>query len=309
MLELAKFRLELRAEERIFLPPYKGSALRGGFGLAFKQVACVGRGECSTCMLRTSCVYSYIFETPPPPDTEVMRKYPYAPHPFVLEPPLDGRTEYSPGDPLSFGLVLVGRAVDYLPYFIFTFSELGKLGLGRNRGKFSLVGAWEVLPDGEEQVYDGEKFRRPRPWRPSAEGPLEVREVVLTFLTPTRIKYRERLASKLDFHVLIRSLLRRISLLSYFHCGRELKLDFRGLIRRAQEVELAESELAWYDWGRYSGRQGARIKLGGFVGKVRFRGKLGEFMPLLLTGQEVHVGKGTSFGLGWYRMGWSGRSS
>ena len=310
MLDLAKFRLELRAEEEISLPPYKGSALRGGFGTTFKKVACaLGHGECSKCILRTSCVYSYIFETPPPPDTKVMRKYPYAPHPFVLEPPLDGRTEYSPGDSLSFGLVLVGRAVDYLPYFIFTFSELGKLGLGRGRGKFSLVGAWAVSPEGEELAYDGKTFRRPRPYRPAEAGPSEVREVVLEFLTPTRIRYNERLVSKLEFHMLVRSLLRRISLLSYFHCGRELDLDFRGIIRRAQEVEVVEDDLAWYDWGRYSGRQKARMKLGGFVGKVRFRGELGEFWPLLLTGQEVHVGKGTSFGLGWYRMEWSARSS
>jgi len=264
MLDLAKFRLELRAEEEISLPSYKGSALRGGFGTTFKKVACaLGHGECSKCILRTSCVYSYIFET----------------------------------------------AVDYLPYFIFTFSELGKLGLGRGRGKFSLVGAWAVSPEGEELAYDGKTFRRPRPYRPAEAGPSEVREVVLEFLTPTRIRYNERLVSKLEFHMLVRSLLRRISLLSYFHCGRELDLDFRGIIRRAQEVEVVEDDLAWYDWGRYSGRQKARMKLGGFVGKVRFRGELGEFWPLLLTGQEVHVGKGTSFGLGWYRMEWSARSS
>ncbi|RKY57915.1 MAG: hypothetical protein DRP95_06470, partial [Candidatus Latescibacterota bacterium] len=121
--------------------------------------------------------------------------------------------------------------------------------------------------------------------------------------------YRERLVLELEFHILVRSLLRRISLLSYFHCGRELDLDFRGLIDRAGEVEVVDRGLRWHDWERYSGRQKVRMRLGGFVGSVCFRGDLGEFWPLLVLGQEVHVGKGTSFGLGWYRIeGWSARS-
>jgi hypothetical protein len=34
--------------------------------------------------------------------------------------------------------ILIGKAVDYLPYFILTFSELGKKGIGMGRGKFVL---------------------------------------------------------------------------------------------------------------------------------------------------------------------------
>ena len=37
---------------------------------------------------------------------------------------------YRPGDRFDFHLVLVGRAIDYLPYFLFTFIELGRTGLG-----------------------------------------------------------------------------------------------------------------------------------------------------------------------------------
>jgi hypothetical protein len=56
----------------------------------------------------------------------------HAPHPFVIEPPLDSRTRYAAGDVLVFVLVLVGRAIDYLPYFIFAFEQLGNdRGIGR----------------------------------------------------------------------------------------------------------------------------------------------------------------------------------
>jgi hypothetical protein len=32
---------------------------------------------------------------------------------------------------LEFGLVLIGRAIDHLPYFLFSFEQLGRMGLGR----------------------------------------------------------------------------------------------------------------------------------------------------------------------------------
>jgi hypothetical protein len=44
-----------------------------------------------------------------------LRKYEKAPHPFVIEPPLETKTHYKPGDAFTFGIVLVGKAADYLP--------------------------------------------------------------------------------------------------------------------------------------------------------------------------------------------------
>ncbi|TMA55202.1 MAG: CRISPR system precrRNA processing endoribonuclease RAMP protein Cas6, partial [Deltaproteobacteria bacterium] len=68
----------------------------------------------------------------------------------------------------------------------------------------------------------------------------------------------------------------------------------------AEQIETATSDLRWYDWERYSARQDVRMKLGGFVGRVTYRGDLQPFLPLLRLGEVVHVGKGTSFGLGKY---------
>jgi len=53
------------------------------------------------------------------------------PRPFVIEPPNDGRTHYPAGSALEFGLVLIGRGIDHLPYFLFGFEQLGRMGLGR----------------------------------------------------------------------------------------------------------------------------------------------------------------------------------
>ncbi len=138
-LPFKKFEFQLIPEEPIILPSYKGSTLRGGFGNAFKRVVCaLKKNDCADCILKEKCVYSYIFETPPPSDTKIMRKYISAPHPFIIEPPPERKRGYTPKDEITFGITLIGRAIDYLPYFIYTFDELGKMGIGKGRGRYEL---------------------------------------------------------------------------------------------------------------------------------------------------------------------------
>ena len=108
---LQTFTFTLEARDIILLPSFKGSTLRGGFGNAFMRVVCALRKEnCSDCILKEKCVYSYVFETPPLSDTKIMTKYTHGPHPFVIEPPPEKRQAYAPGSDISFGLALIGRA-------------------------------------------------------------------------------------------------------------------------------------------------------------------------------------------------------
>lgn len=325
--QLSRFRFTIKALEEIVFPAYKGSTFRGGFGYVFKKVVCTQRDvTCDECLLKSTCVYSYVFETSPPKDSEILRLYPRVPHPFVIEPPLDERQIYPSGAEIDFHLVLIGRAIDYLPYFIYTFIELGNAGIGHNpvaagfslrkrRGRYTLTSVEGLNKQGDPTlIYTQEdktilanppviQFRlSPGVENVASELAPTLR---LRFLTPTRIKYNESLTDQLPFHVLIRNLLRRISALSYFHCGQRLDWDFKGLIEEAGAVETVSSDLRWSDWERYSTRQGQKMKLGGVVGTIQYRSKtkaLTGFLPLLNLGQYIHVGKGTSFGLGWYEV-------
>ncbi|MBZ0161049.1 MAG: CRISPR system precrRNA processing endoribonuclease RAMP protein Cas6 [bacterium] len=117
-----------------------------------------------------------------------------------------------------------------------------------------------------------------------------------------RLRFDEALVNHLDFHVLIRNLLRRLSALSYFHCGRQLNLDFKELIAQAQKIKADKTDLRWVDWTRYSNRQKRKIQMGGLIGQVTYSGPLAGFLPFLRLGELVHVGKGTVFGLGKYTL-------
>lgn len=123
------------------------------------------------------------------------------------------------------------------------------------------------------------------------------------FLTPARIRVNGDLQTDLSFELLVRNLLRRVSTLAAVHGRGAIELDYRGLIDRAASVKTRSSRLVWWDLDRYSNRQQTKMKLGGFIGEVEYEGEaVEEFLPLLVAGELLNIGTGTSFGLGCYRI-------
>jgi len=302
--------VDAEAADPVRFPFYRGSALRGAFGHALRASSCVLRRQsCESCPLRGKCLYNYAFETPVV-HSERLRKYPYAPHPFVIDPQTGGSREYRPGERFFFGMTLVGRAVDYLPYFVFAATRMGEFGVGRGRGTFRVNRISVADAEGRpgETIYRDELLSAPEGalgWREASElaGGLSGERVLLRLATPLRVRYQGEPCRDPQFHVIVRNLLRRLSSLMYFHCDRTMELGYVDWIRKAEEVVLAENRTRWMDWERYSNRQKKRMKMGGLVGEAVYEGDLEPFLPLLVVGSWVHVGKGTSFGLGSYRVG------
>lgn len=130
-LRVVQYQFVLEARTPIHLPPYKAGVLRGALGTVLRRVSCSLReGNCPACLLRPSCPYGVIFESGPSPDAERLRSFNQVARPFVLRRPPDERTVVEPADDLEFTVILVGRAIEYLPYFIVVFRELGEEGIG-----------------------------------------------------------------------------------------------------------------------------------------------------------------------------------
>lgn len=306
---VARFELSLRPIEPLALPPEAGSTLRGAFGRAFQRIGCAASTVGATrCSLGERCPYHYVFETPVSPDSQILTKVDTAPRPFVIEPPLTTTRVYDPGMTLTLGLVLVGRAIDYLPYFIHAFEETGKDGLGAGRGRYRLESVATTTAGSSATVYRGSTRRLiadPETLEldaPVLTSPDERRRVTLDFLTPTRFQYGGESAGPREFHVVFRNLLRRISFLNYFHCGGALLDDAFDRVETAKAVATEAAHLRWCAWERYSARQGQRVPMTGVTGRVTYEGDVATFWPWLALGELVHVGKGAAFGLGRYRM-------
>jgi hypothetical protein len=304
VLPCAEFRLHFHVEGPPRLPIYAGSAWRGAFGHALKRTICVVRGTpCAACMLYRNCAYPYLFETPPAPDSAKLSRYTAAPHPYVLVIDPDQR-----GSDYSLGLILIGKGRSYLPYLIHAFGQAGAEGVGAGRQPFHLTCVRQnpMRSEGEEWpiVHAPDQPLAPLEISMPAMPPIP-RRLRIELDTPLRLRHKEHNVTPQGFRFndLFGSLLRRISLLSYFHTDTPLETDFAGLTQRARTVELLDAKLEWWDWTRYSSRQDQEIAMGGLLGHFSLDGgHLEEFWPYLWLGQWTHAGKAATMGLGRYRI-------
>ncbi len=349
-LRLARHEIHLRAVDDARLPAFSGSTLRGAFGFALKRAVCVmDHRDCSKCLLADRCIYPFVFETAPPAGSKLESQQ-NAPHPFTLEPPVgvtegrgDGGTErprdrendvhpsvppslgppvplsLKPGEELTFGLTLYGRAIEHLPYIVFAIHGMAENGLGTGRARFDLTGVEAFDPAGARSaLYDPPSGRldsldavgaRLDQWIEArlTRLPRDSESLRLRFLTPTRIKSDDQLQPRPDFDLIARNLLRRVSMMTELYGAAPLSLDYRGLLDYAATVAVRSSDLRWWDVERYSTRQQTPMRMGGFVGEIEFAGAaVRDFLPLIVAGELLGIGKGTGFGLGRYEIAGQG---
>lgn len=297
------YRFCFATDSAVRLPSFPGSAWRGAFGHALKKTVCIVRNTpCNQCMLKNACVYSTVFETPPPANAEKMRKYTAAPHPFVLQFPVAAS---APDFIYTLDVILFGHGQRHFPYIIHALKTAGQDGIGGQQQVFSLQKIDDINRQGlGETIYQNGELLPQKPAELTLI-PAIPDQIKITFHTPLRIKQDSKNLTARDFNfgAFFGTLLRRISMISYFHTDTPLETDFAGLTAKARTVQFASQQLKWYDWIRYSSRQQTEMNMGGLIGSVHLDMQgLEDFWPYLWLGQWTHVGKGTSMGMGAYTI-------
>ncbi|WP_374326924.1 CRISPR system precrRNA processing endoribonuclease RAMP protein Cas6 [Azonexus sp.] len=267
-------------------PQYAGGILRGGFGMALRRVS------------------------PPAWDELFGREQGDSLFvPYMLVPPRHPAGECAAGERFEFELRLFGNAVRHYSACREALALLGKLGLGRERGQFVLLGAANVRPD-QAAVVDttGGTWENParlqpsgfaRDWLAPVDGPVDAVSIVLE--TPLRLKHAGHLLGRApSFGELWCRLHARITLAAG---GAVLDRDTRrAMDEQAAAVMAGMQAVRWQDWTRYSARQGTEMKFGGLTGQLDYRGNLSPFLPWLNLGSALGLGGKTTFGLGCYRL-------
>lgn len=249
--------------------------------------------QCGSCLHGEPCAYRALFE-PPRERVTTVASLRTPPQPYVIRA-WEDRPAVRRGDVLPFEIVLVGRSVRYAAQVESAVDRMVRDGLGRARVRFDLGRS----ADGDAPaVAISTDLKAPRA---AVTDALE-----LEFLTPTHVlRDGQPVGSdgRLPFQVLARALLRRLSALALSHCDARVELDFPVLVDRAGTVSQTGGDLRFVRFGRYSARQGRRVPQAGFVGRVRYAGAaLSAFARVLVLGELLHVGKGTTCGMGRYRI-------
>ena len=315
------FRFRITPVQMLFVPSVnKGNMLRGGFGQAFRRLCCVPQCRDSrTCPLSTSCPYREVFEPSPPVGAESLSKNRDIPRPFVFRAPKTQKTRFEIGEPFEFEVVLIGRAFEFLPYFVLSFRELAAEGLGLNRAKCTLEKVEEIsavhdrapeprlIYSAEDQLLRATETTSAGEWIESRVQQISsdngaVQRVTIRFLTPTFLRADGEVVRRPEFHHLFKRLRDRINALGAFFGNSLLDVDFRGLGERAEKVRTVSAQTDWVERFRTSSRTRQRHELSGFVGETTYEGELSEFLPWLALGELAHVGKHTAWGNGHFEL-------
>jgi hypothetical protein len=301
-IQFQRIRVLYQVEKPLTLPQYKGSVFRGCLGANLHREVCTRKGvDCAVCQLKYTCVYSCIFNSFVPETHPHHRKYPQSPHPYVLSPLPDQKTEYQPGDTLGFELTLTGDSGQFMALLPEVIRKMGQNGFGKSRGKCKPIQI-EMLTtqlDYKPLHY----FETPGILMLENLPQPEVRNrVEIEIETPLRMKNRQKLLKEAPaFRLFTERLVQRLGLLAHFHGGAPW-IDSLAM-QYPDEVQILKADVQQVDWRRYSGTQDTTMSFDGLVGHITYEGKnMNHWMPLLTLGSWLHVGSTATFGLGKYSI-------
>jgi hypothetical protein len=272
-------------------PHHSGSLLRGVLGRALRRTGCA-RSDipcAAACDQPTACVYSRLFDPPvpsPPPHRFLKDAVAVPPRLLPLLPP-PRNVALAEGETLGFGVRVLGRLDDdEEKRLVGAIEGIADLPLGTERGRVAF----------DTVTRRGQRNREVRlDDAPDAEGRLRV-----IFETPAWLEQRKKLAQELTFPLLFRTIYRRLTVVGalYGELGADHEDAFARLDALAAEVKTVGAQLRPLRWERLSEESGERHGMLGLTGWAAFEGPVGRFLPVLRMAEVVHVGKGTSFGLG-----------
>jgi hypothetical protein len=276
------------------------------FAEAFRRLVCPRMSlECSGRPGCAECPYRVLFSQQLGADPSAVRCHQKPPLPFIFSFPACGDVSKQANE-FTCTLALVGKAFNHTTEFINAFRSL--LVTGHKAGLFAeaavvlvesldfhgnptAVARGEVVPDtGSLVILDAQGVVDSRCQPTDAVG--------VTFITPLKLAKTGKIMCSFDAGQFVRSLMRRVSALTYYYCGYEMRDNFREYAHAANRIELLEDNFFYADAGRRS------QALSGVMGDGVLNGDFNDLMPFLALGEYLHLGKGASYGMGHYRLAW-----
>ncbi len=295
VITLTKQIVTLKANQAQTWPSFAGSKLRGAFGHALKQAACITQAAtCDHCPVLKSCAYGEVFESVPINQLNLPNKV----HPsYKNRPPAitfrasQTSTALAAGDSFDFGVTLIGDVSCFLPSLLNAWQQAAQK-LSKSEGALVL---------GSVKTVSSKVLNLSADDLPSAA----VDSIEIEFESPFRVQHNGKLIKnpqELSASTVLMSAVQRVAQIIETRVGVSSEfMQFRALSEIAARC-VATSELTWSDLKRYSNRQKRSIPLGGLVGTIRITGDLTPFMPYLKLAQELQIGKETTFGLGRFSL-------
>lgn len=306
----------VRADETILFENEPGAALRGALYEALAQNFCSETFSVVTNMPHHQevCPVCWLLAAE---DPDAGRGH-NIPRPLTVQPPLQQMT-FLRGQVMSFGISLIGKAQNMMPYIARAVQKMGRIGVGRGRGRFTLLAIDEVHPllDTERAIMDGRTVKTPT-LQITPQGIHDVAKslpehaITLELMTPLRLTAQTVVLKKLEPKIFMQRLIERCQNLADHYAEydpdtvRPVREDWlvaqEGILAAAGELRVGYDDTAWVEAFSRSRRTQRVSPISGLVGRIRLEGDIRPLLTWLLWGATVHVGKNAVKGSGYYRV-------
>ena len=197
-----------------------------------------------------------------------------APNPYAISAPYPSRGEYRAGETLVFYVTIFGTACGLEQYVIDAAQDMCE-------GKLESCRLANV-----EQMYS-------REWSDAGAQTIpHCDTLTVDFLTPAEIFVQKKLATQIDFALLVDRLFGRIGSIIDLYGESEFVVPYR-LVAQKPFVQ------AEYDLRTVAFKTNEQ-PVSGVLGRVRYSGNVTRYLPYIDLGSQIHIGRKTTRGCGEY---------
>ncbi|MBM7839100.1 hypothetical protein JOC54_002370 [Alkalihalobacillus xiaoxiensis] len=294
-IKVLTLRVTYKSEAAGRLPPFLGSSIRGSLGHTMRGLACpTPQVRCHVCPISHSCDYANHFNTV---GNEGGAVNPYTIR--VITP--SGKIEWKKGDTLTLDITLIGETSQRAGLFLDALQEVGVRGLGHRRMPFRLIEIANPY-SGKVILKDGEMALRYLKPEPLICDEIQSNKLELRFKNPVRVQVGKKMLYSLSFTDIIRSISRRLTLLSQAFSENELDWNEDRLFHNSDQIKTLSQSWKLNDFKRFSMNRTEKLEIPGIEGWAQFEGDLTPFTPLLKAGERLHIGKNATHGFGAYTI-------
>jgi CRISPR-associated endoribonuclease Cas6 len=300
---ITRINITIEATQTVAWPHFAGSTLRGAFGRALRQAACVTKQPgCDACPMRSSCAYGVVFD-PAPPMQALHPSFRDGLPRYLVQAPALGACQLLRGQSQNFNLVLLPGAQSHqrlIEHILKSAVEQQLLQPGLFKLRDTLISSATIA----DFAAVGTPLESLRNTQRGTSGLAIIR---LNWLTPFRLQLQGKPIfnpKNLDSTALVRALLRRQ--MQWCQLTGQARHDGQAQLQAATSCTLDTGNMQWHDIHRHSGSQSEKQPMGGLIGRALLQGPtpaLQLLTPLLQLGEQLHVGKEVVMGLGRYQLG------
>lgn len=279
----------------------KASMFRGGIGEMLLRKHCLRDRNCDTCDFCDECVVRNVFYHPMKVRPDFVQGKENTG--YIIECD-DHRKHLKAGNRIELLITLFGNVVIHFPSIMDAVYMLGQSGVGADKVHYEVLTIQNLA--GKTIMQNNQVYLRnaaPQTLGDYTESRLDEYkdkndeiDIRMEIISPCTIKRDGEFHYEFDDGTLVNGIYRRIYLLSCFE-GNEISQYYGS----EDDVKILEQNTNKITVTRFSSTHDSKLYLTGFIGELRIRVKR-SFLPYLISGEILHIGKNTAMGFGKYRI-------